>query len=308
MEDLNLKFPDNRDSSKNVLRQSQLVMLRILKIIDYICRKNNIPYWLHAGTLLGAIRHKGFIPWDDDIDIGMKRKDMEKFVQISKNELPSDLFLQTNKTDLGYDMPWIKVRDRKSRIEEYKVGNYHKGMFVDIFPFDEYINDTKKIYRYKNIYKNIYKLNIFIKEPFETNNSFIKIIKNSIKVILKLIFFPISIKDKKSIFEKLEHKRKLIGNKILCPNSNILGLGLDVIYWNEFYNKNDIFPLVEVEFESYKFLAPNNYDNFLRNAFGDYMKLPPLEQRIPHNLGLKPILTQQETEDLNKSFEVKNNE
>jgi len=73
--DFDTLFPDNRREGENVLRQAQLVLLRMFKIIDYLCRKHDIPYWMCSGTLLGAVRHKGFIPWDDDLDISMMRED-----------------------------------------------------------------------------------------------------------------------------------------------------------------------------------------------------------------------------------------
>jgi len=113
-------------------------MLRMLKIIDYLCRKHNLHYWLCFGTLLGAIRHKGFIPWDDDLDICMMREDYEKFIKIAQKEFPDDLFIQTRETDPLYDylpLP-CKVRDKKSLIiaEGMTDKKYHQGLFVDIFP------------------------------------------------------------------------------------------------------------------------------------------------------------------------------
>lgn len=95
--DFSKLYPDNRQEGETVLRQAQLVMLRMLKIIDYICRKHDISYWMCSGTLLGAVRHKGFIPWDDDLDICMIREDYERFVEIAVNEFPEDMMLQTER-------------------------------------------------------------------------------------------------------------------------------------------------------------------------------------------------------------------
>ena len=111
-------------------------MLEILVEIHRICVENNITYWLEAGTLLGAIRHKGFIPWDDDCDISMPRKDYERFLQIAQEKLPETMFLQTKETDKEYPLPWAKIRKNGTLlIETGETGEekYHHGIFVDIF-------------------------------------------------------------------------------------------------------------------------------------------------------------------------------
>lgn len=88
---------------------AQKVMLEILQEIHKICVENNLTYWLEAGTLLGAVRHKGFIPWDDDSDVSMPRADYEKFLKIAQKKLPEDMFLQTQDTDKEYPLPWAKM-------------------------------------------------------------------------------------------------------------------------------------------------------------------------------------------------------
>ena len=163
-------FPDKREelSGESLLIQSQYVMLRILKIVADILEENNIPYWLESGTLLGAVRHKGFIPWDDDIDIGIHYSDYDKVIEALKNNLPEDLFLQTLETDKYYDLPWIKVKDNNSYIFEYKPGKYHKGIFIDIFPMEEVTEDNQKIISARKKMGMIHRVLSSIKEPFET--------------------------------------------------------------------------------------------------------------------------------------------
>ena len=100
------------------LREAQLEMLNILTVIDSICDKHGIQYWLFAGTLLGAVRHKGFSPWDDDCDIGMMREDFEKFESVLHQELPSHLFFQTQETDPGYTKKFIKIRSNRIKLIE----------------------------------------------------------------------------------------------------------------------------------------------------------------------------------------------
>jgi lipopolysaccharide cholinephosphotransferase len=140
-EDYGSLFPDDRLTGATTLRQAQLVMLRILRIVDHICRKHGIPYWLDAGTLRGAVRQQGFFPWDDDAAIAMRRADFERFAMIAPQELPEDLFFQTAATDPHYRHVLPKVRDRKSLlVEDTENAPYCQGIFVDVFPFDSYPN------------------------------------------------------------------------------------------------------------------------------------------------------------------------
>ncbi len=106
-------FPDEREKGETRLRQCQLVMLRMLKIFDYLCNKHEIQYFLVGGSLLGAVRHKGFIPWDDDFDLGMTRENYEKFLDMAVPELPKDIFFQTPETSTSSSLielikPFIK--------------------------------------------------------------------------------------------------------------------------------------------------------------------------------------------------------
>ena len=124
------------DEAKEALRS---VQIDILDTVVDICEQHGLRYWLDGGTLLGAVRHQGFIPWDDDVDIGLMREDYEKLIELLPQELPPDMVLQTRKTDDTYKLAYAKVRDRYSRIEDrYK----YNGIFIDIFPFDPIPNSS----------------------------------------------------------------------------------------------------------------------------------------------------------------------
>ena len=119
------------------LRACQLKQLSILEEIDRICQKHQIGYWLDGGTLLGAVRHGGFIPWDDDIDIAMRQADLERFINIAPEELREGLFLQTPQNEPQSKEPIVKVRDLNSFYVEGAdnfAADYQKGLYVDIFP------------------------------------------------------------------------------------------------------------------------------------------------------------------------------
>ena len=140
---------DNREKGETPLRQMQLVELRLLKIVDAICSEYGLTYYMHWGTLLGAVRHKGFIPWDDDIDLWMPIDDYNRFQVVAKDALPEDVFLQSMKTDPLYDLPWIKLRDAYSSAytDQMKFDSgVHVGMSLDIFPCVEHPKNTKLLW------------------------------------------------------------------------------------------------------------------------------------------------------------------
>ena len=127
-----------------ILRRVQLEQLEILKEIDRVCRENEIKYFLDSGTLIGAVRHEGFIPWDDDIDIGMLREDYEKFSKLAPKHLNKSYLWQSWKNDSSYALPFGKVRKRNTVYIEEKSGiTKNCGFYVDVFPFD-YAPRTKK--------------------------------------------------------------------------------------------------------------------------------------------------------------------
>lgn len=130
-------FPDRREAGETTLRQCQLVLIRMLNILDHICRLNGISYWMTAGTLIGALRHQGMIPWDCDIDVAMTEEDYQAFAAVS-GELPPDIFFQNSETDPAYPRggPKAKLRDRYSNYVEWQSqhpqAKWHNGLQLDI--------------------------------------------------------------------------------------------------------------------------------------------------------------------------------
>ena len=128
MEDLSKYNPEG-----SILRKAQLRMLEILIAVDKICRKHHIDYFLDSGTLIGAVRHKGFIPWDDDLDIAIRREDFPRLQKALKEELPSNYCYQDMSTDDQYHLTISKVRDRNSIFyDQCSMKMKERGLFIDI--------------------------------------------------------------------------------------------------------------------------------------------------------------------------------
>ncbi|WP_119344730.1 LicD family protein [Facilibium subflavum] len=268
MEDINILFPDDRHKNYHLsdLRQVQLIMLRMLRIVDYICKKHQIPYWLEGGTLLGAVRHNGFIPWDDDIDIGMLREDYEKFRKIFTKINPQGIALQTHDTDPNYLNVFapIKLRDTNSIFLEKNdqlFQSYYNGIYIDIFAFDyNFPNDTFKQRLKWKACKRIR-----------------KILKYKLQHPKKIISCLLPHKTLWSLHNRLV-------DKSITTNKSIIDYGYDSAIDHKRFKKDEFFPLREILFEGYSFFSPKNTDYYLTVKYGDYMTLPPIEEQKPGHL------------------------
>jgi lipopolysaccharide cholinephosphotransferase len=256
------------------LRELQLLMIDLLKIVDTIARKNQLEYWIDGGTLLGAVRHKGFIPWDDDIDICLLKPDYDKLLPLIIEYIKDkkELSLIYYKNEKHQHWSEILTSD-KIRIEYNGMSRLTR---IDIFPMklvknedseireDKYQTDLLLWYSQGRVK---YFSEIKRKNKFENLNS--------------------SLKDKKDFF-KTFHDEYLWKNFNVNDKTNILvdySFGNNYISRERDYKKfNDIFPLKTIYFEGYEFMCPKNSDTYLKILYGDYLKLPSLENRRPlHN-------------------------
>ncbi|WP_281522042.1 LicD family protein [Dubosiella newyorkensis] len=258
------------------LQQQKQIMIDILIKIDEFCNKNNINYFLADGTMIGAARHKGFIPWDDDIDIIMPRPDYELFIKKFPGSY-ENLSLATpyDEFPLYY---YVKVYDRRTlKIEEIDYG-IHKpfGIDIDVFPIDgesdRYDRFIKDFYKRKKILDTYCRI-IAYRDNREC--SFKQKIKNIVVETWKKMFAP-DIKD-------LIKKYNRLATKYDYNSSAYVG-ELSVYGGKTSRHKKEIFnDYALVEFEGYKFRAPIDYKTYLTDKYGDYMKLPPENERITHH-------------------------
>ena len=252
----------NPDGS--LLRRQQMRMLEILLEVDKICKKHDIPYWLSSGTLIGAMRHEGFIPWDDDLDIEMMRSDYLRLMEVLPSELPEWLALQNDETDPYYFFFYAKVRDRRSKMLEQN--NYDRlwkeqGIYIDIFPMEQH-----PIWLHKLTEKTVghmYKI-------WRTSTDDAKAIK-SVRRIFNFndkILFPCL----RTILSPLASH--------LSPLRTITS-GMGIPFHNRRY-ASEIFPLTTHVFEGHQLPVPHDADAHLRHLYGDYMKLPDLNKLAIH--------------------------
>ena len=256
------------------LREIQLVETGILKEFISICEKNSFKYYLYYGSLLGAVRHKGFIPWDDDIDISMPRADYERFLKIASKQLKEGYTLQHYRVDKNTPTYQAKVRkDNTLFVENYlNKLNTHKGIFVDIFPYDKVPEDEKQ----RSVYeKKCWRLRrIFVsKDVVETTterNKYKKVIYGTARKVMHTCLKAVP---KEKLFNDLDVQYRKYNNS----NTNIIECCANVPL-----KKTDIFPLRKAQFEELTVNIPNDADKVLRAEYGNYMELPPEQDCIGH--------------------------
>ena len=255
------------------LKQLQNTELEILEIVDCFCRNHNIDYSLTYGTLIGAVRHKGFIPWDDDIDLMMSRTNYDRFIRTWEKDPPDGYFLQTDETDSLYGNNFLKIRKKGTtfiQTEGEKSCPYHTGIFIDIFPVDRVAPPGSK--------REIQYLFCQISMLMTRNHSSGK--KGLSGFIEKVLLgLPNPVKKK---IKRIAYKQKVKWN-----DSDLKGL---LLFWNgtiygaKTYFESDLFDnYIELPFEGRSFKAFQCYDSFLRGYFGDYMQMPPENQRVTHH-------------------------
>ncbi len=274
-------FPDLRDTVDSDLEKCQLIMLRLLRIFDDICRRHGLSYWLGGGTLLGAARHKGFIPWDDDLDVSMPRADYERFFKIGLAELPEDIFLQHMDTEDRY-MYFMRLRDNYSTYREEKnVSGVHNGIRLDIFPFDHYRIPEKLIFPLSKALTAVL-LDEFSIGKYNTRKKF-KTLRKLRYAAARMPSFFLSARARKKIFASISALVTTEDTK----GPFFVGLeGCQRKYRR--VDPTDVFPLTEIMFEGYSFMAPRNVPKYLTDLYGDYNEIPDITERMIHSSVISP--------------------
>lgn len=270
---------EKRELNQEEFRKMQLTQLEMLVDFDRVCRKHNIDYVISSGTMLGAVRHKGYIPWDDDADIMMLREDYEKFKTVINDLNPDICFFQDHTTDPQYRWGYGKLR--RTGTEYVRVGQEHlkckTGIFVDVFPYDDIPKST-----IGQIIQDVYcfccRKILWAEVGKKVYNGFWKYWFKMLSYIPTTIVFKLL-----SVYTKKSNKESSNRVRLLCFPA------IGKLYYKhpikERYGilKEWFIEKAEYEFEGKMLMGTKDYDAVLKYWFDDYMTLPPKEQREQHS-------------------------
>lgn len=255
------------------IKKLKKIELEIFRHFIEICNENSLRYFVVGGTALGAVRHKGFIPWDDDIDVALPRGDYEKFLIAAQKSLPSNMFLQTYITDKNYPNPFAKLRQSDTAFIEKSTSKIkvNHGVYVDIFPLDGYSRSgiKGKLLGLKEKILKISVASVFVSGNI-SKNKFRAIVKRAIARLLP---------DYRASVRRLDTMYKKIPYEDAEIIVNFCGAWAEKEIMPKAYFGDGI----EGEFEGIKVVLPEKTHEYLTALYGDYMTLPPEEERVGHH-------------------------
>lgn len=255
------------------LQELKAIEFDILKMFDAFCKENNIRYYLSHGTLLGAIRYKKFIPWDDDVDLLIPREDYNRMIALFKDNERFRLF--AFEKDLNYRYPFAKLCDMTTRKDEFGYNNgVELGVDIDLFPLDMWDDDIEKAKReVKYIRRNMACLSLLkVKKP-DSANPIKRFVKGIVMLFCKMLGSKYFIrKITKASIKNGKTGDKYMGCKAWC------------VYGERGIIPAEVFAdVADIEFEGELFTAPKNYDTYLTCLYGDYLPEPPKEKQKTHH-------------------------
>ena len=273
----------------NEMKESTVLLEKLLDMFKWFhsfCEQNHLRYFALGGTMLGAIRHKGFIPWDDDIDVGMPRKDYEKFISLCEGKLFGNYTVESiNSTHEDYFYGYVKVYDISNTLIEKTRVNIKRGIYIDVFPLDGVCNDVLDV---EKVFKPIfYKYQLLVARTCAIipRRAWYK---NAIVILVRMI--PNFIINNKRLLREIDTMCKMKDYDECLIVGNILGnWGIKEVMPKKILGTPTLYP-----FEDTYIYGAENYNDYLVKLYGDWKQLPPIEKRVSHHDSVKC--------DLNKSY------
>lgn len=257
---------------KQILIEEQLdIETDILKFVDDFCKRHQIKYFLYYGSLIGAVRHKGFIPWDDDVDICMLRKDYEQFIKEFQKQSGGKYRIICNKTNPKYPFNFAKVFDSRTVLYEKNFLTSYNGIYIDVFPID---NLPDSAFTQKVLLKKLSFLHNLVGIKIRTRMIRHGIIKTLISDLLYLFLKIVPISTLNNMIENTITKYSS------QKNAYVGCLAIGTYLKKERFERVVFNDSIDVPFDRITVAIPDRYEDVLRTLYGDYMKLPPVEQRI----------------------------
>lgn len=274
-------FDTAKPYDPEILAHLHAVHIEILNDFKAVCRKYDLPYFALFGTAIGAVRHGGFIPWDDDIDVGMLRADFEKFLQIADKELGDKYFIMSPRTDKHCTSSVVKLMKRGTTFVSAmsKNAKHEQCIFMDIFPFDNVAPNEKERQKQLKVTTFLDRLLYLCGTPYPiiplkgVVGELAAVVCFTAHYGLKFLHIP-----PRSIFNQFEKASQKYNS---TETEYITGFGQPTAL-KKMLKRVDMFPLDEVPFESTTIHLLHNNDEELRKVYGDYMQIPPPEKRINH--------------------------
>lgn len=266
---------------RETLSKVQAVQKKILKDVLRVCEENKIDVFAVFGTALGVVRHHGFIPWDDDIDVAMFREDFIKFKKVAQRELGQKYEFLTPEINHNYAATVVHFQKRGTKFVsiDTKECDYTQGICIDIFVYDHLARGrVKKMCQYFETWF-LGRL-LFLSGKGTVFIPYIGIKKKVAVAICSVIRFLLKLFRVSPL--KIYKKFKKISQKYNGKNAEYYVAFETPKPWLNAMSKNDIYPLKKMKFDDFYINVPNNVDGHLKRIFGDYMKLPPVEKRVNH--------------------------
>ena len=261
------------------IKVMQKLLLQLMVKFHEVCEKHGLIYNMCGGTLLGAVRHKGFIPWDDDLDVCMPRADYEKFIQIAKTEYKDDFFTEAP-GDENYIYPYLKIGMKDTLLFELpfleKYGT--RQLYLDIFPVDGFPNDLSD----DDMKHYLATLRWTTRKFIYPCMNFVFPLRSATEKIKHLCKWPFIVyfrcRDYRKYIQQfldLTQKYKFEDSERVVWNWSFM--------WGRWTEKKNFLDRVKYDFEGYKFWSAKDYDSWLTRIYGDYMTLPPPEKRVQYH-------------------------